>query len=58
MKGPVKNEHLSPLLRIRQALVIERRKAAQGDDVPGLLHKQQAIDLVDRAIVDETRSPH
>ena len=57
MRDPVKKEHLSPLLQIRQGLVIARRKAAYENDLSGLLDKQEAIDLVDRAIVDETRSP-
>jgi hypothetical protein len=58
MTNPLKLNHLSPLQTMRDRLVGERRAAAKAGDTATVLQTQGAIDLLDRALEDERKSPH
>ena len=58
MPDPLKHNHLDPLVAMRVQLIAERRTAARDGDTDGVLRSQSAIDLLDRALEDELKSPH
>ena len=47
------NENLSTLLKLRAALVADRRVAASARDMPAFRETASLIELVDHAIDDE-----
>lgn len=53
-----KNEQLDPLMKMRVALVEERRAAVREGNREQVVAAQVAIDSVDRAIADEAKAPH
>lgn len=53
-----KNEQLDPLMKMRLALVAERRAAALAEDRERVVTAQDAIESLDKAIADEATSPH
>ena len=58
MTNPLKHSHLDPLFAMRVELIAERRNAAREGNTEGVLRSQGAIDLLDRALEDELKSPH
>jgi hypothetical protein len=58
MTDPLKYNHLDPLVAMRVHLIAERRTAAREGNTDGVLRSQGAIDLLDRALEDELKSPH
>jgi hypothetical protein len=53
-----KDEQLDPLMKMRLALVAERRAAALAEDRERVVAAQDAIESLDKAIADEATSPH
>jgi hypothetical protein len=53
-----KDKQLDPLMKMRLALVAERRAAAVANDLERVVAAQDAIESLDKAIADEATSPH
>lgn len=53
-----KDKQLDPLMKMRLALVAERRAAAAAKDLERVVAAQDAIESLDKAIADEANSPH
>lgn len=53
-----KDEQLDPLMKMRLALVAERRAAALAKDRGRVVAAQDSIESLDKAIADDAISPH
>jgi hypothetical protein len=53
-----KNSYLAPLHQMREELVVARRAAAAAHLPTVVVTLQLQLEAVDRAIADETASPH